>query len=350
MAFITHVGTAVPPHSLEQSAVAGVIARALRLRDDRAFALRTLFERTRVRERRSVLPLELVGEPRSLTRSMALYREHALELALVAAKRCLEQADVPSAAIDLVVTSSCTGVLLPSLSALLVEPLGLRGDVRRLPVTELGCAGGAGALAQAHAHLRAFPRARVLVVAVELPSLTFQADDASSANVVASALFGDGAAAVLLASSAAGQAIEMVATHAEILPGSTDDMGFDLRDAGLHVVLSKDVPGIVAEHAPGVVRGFLSRHGLSPHDLGFVVLHPGGRKVLEALEDGLELARGQTDSAWDVLRSYGNQSSAAVLFVLGEMLERGVPPGYGLLAAFGPGISVELALLRSRPC
>jgi alkylresorcinol/alkylpyrone synthase len=280
---------------------------------------------------------------------MALYRHHALELAVDAARSCLEQAEVDPRDIDLVVTSSCTGLLLPSLSALLVEPLGLRDDVRRLPVTELGCAGGASALAHADAHLRAFPPARVLVIAVELPTLTFQTGDASSANLVASALFGDGAAAVLLTTGATSAPIEVVATHTEMLPGSLGDMGFDLRDAGLHVVLSKDVPRIVAAHAPGVVRRFLANHGLSSDDLAFVVPHPGGRKVLEALEAGLKLERRQTAVAWDVLRNYGNQSSAAVLFVLKETLGRGVPRGYGLMAAFGPGITVELALLRGQP-
>jgi alkylresorcinol/alkylpyrone synthase len=302
MAYVSHVGTALPPHTLEQGAVADAVTRTLRLNDGRAGALRALFEHTCVRERRSVLPIELVGEHRSLTDSMALYRRHALELALEAASTCLEQADATAAEIDLIITSSCTGLLLPSLAALLVEPLGLRRDVRRLPVTELGCAGGASALAQAHAHLRAFPGTRVLVVAVELPSLTFQTEDVSPANLVASALFGDGAAAVLLTSEATSGAasgpIEIVATHTEIFPDSLPDMGFDLRDSGLHVVLSKDVPRIVAEHAPRVVRSFLGGHGLAPRDLAFVVLHPGGRKVLEALESGLELERRQTAVSW----------------------------------------------------
>jgi alkylresorcinol/alkylpyrone synthase len=232
---------------------------------------------------------------------------------------------------------------------LLVEPLGLRADVRRQPITELGCAGGACGLSQAHAYLKAYPAARVLVVAVELPSLTFQTDDASPANLVASSLFGDGAAAVLLGPGTHGD-VEIVATHAEVFPASLGDMGFDLRDRGLHVVLSKDVPRIVAEHTPGVVRRFLGWHGLAPEDLAFAVLHPGGRKVLEALENGLALDQRHTAVAWDILRDFGNQSSAAVLFVLGETLRRGVPPGYGLLAAFGPGIAVELSLLRSQPC
>jgi alkylresorcinol/alkylpyrone synthase len=350
MAFITHVGTAVPENAIDQTAAAGMVARSLGLGAERTAALHALFDGTRVRRRQSSVPLELVGEHRSLTDGMALYRRHALALALAAARSCLEQADVAPSAIDLVITSSCTGLLLPSLAALLVEPLGLREDVRRLPLTELGCAGGAGALAQAHAHVRAFPGARVLVIAVELPTLTFQVNDPSPANLVASALFGDGAAAVLVESDATGTGLEIVATQTGMLPASLDDMGFDLRDAGLHVVLSKNVPRIIADHTPRIVREFLARHRLSLEELAFFVLHPGGRRVLEALESGLGLERDQTLASWDILRQYGNQSSASVLFVLRETLGRGVPAGYGLLAAFGPGITVELALLRGRPC
>jgi alkylresorcinol/alkylpyrone synthase len=349
MAFITHVGTAVPRNAIDQGAVASVVAKRLGLDADRTASVRALFERTRVRGRHSVVPLESIGAARSLTESMALYREHGLELALSAAQSCLEQAALAPGDIDLVITSSCTGVLLPSLATLLVKPLGLRDDVRRLPLTELGCAGGAGALAQAHAHLRAFPDARVLVVAVELPSLTFRRDDPSAENIVASALFGDGAAAVLLQAGASA-GIEIVATHTGLLPASLGDMGFDLRDSGFYVVLSKNVPHIIAESTPRVVRQFLERHGLSLEDLAFCLLHPGGRRVLEALESSLALKPGLTAASWDVLSDYGNQSSASVLFVLRETLGRGVPQGYGLLAAFGPGITVELALLRGHPC
>jgi alkylresorcinol/alkylpyrone synthase len=198
--------------------------------------------------------------------------------------------------------------------------------------------------------LRAFPEARVLVVAVELPSLTFRTDDPSPENIVASALFGDGAAAVLLQARPAAAAVEILATHTGLLPASLDDMGFDLRDSGFYVVLSKNVPHLIAESTPRVVRLFLERHGLSLADLAFCVLHPGGRRVLEALESSLALGPGLTAASWDVLSDYGNQSSASVLFVLRETLGRGVPPGYGLLAAFGPGITVELLLLRGHPC
>jgi alkylresorcinol/alkylpyrone synthase len=349
MAVITHVGTALPPHAIGQSVAAEAVARSCRLDGARSRTVKTLFERARVARRYSVLAPDGLGDAQPLTRTMALYRRHALGLALDVGRRCLAESEVEPRRIDLVVTTSCTGVLLPSLAALVVEPLGLRRDVRRLPLTELGCAGGASALARAHEFARAFPGANVLVLAVELPSLTFQPDDASTGNLVASAIFGDGAAAALVQDGPR-RGLEIVATHTAMFPDSLADMGFELREGGLHVVLSKDVPAIIARETPGVVREFLARAGVSAGELGFYALHAGGSKVLEELERGLRLERAQTSVSWDVLREHGNQSSASVLFVLRESLRRGVPDGYGLLAAFGPGITVELALLRWRSC
>jgi alkylresorcinol/alkylpyrone synthase len=349
MAFITHVSTAVPGHAISQRAAAGMVTRSLGFCDGRALAVHELFEKTSITKRHSALPIELIGMRRSLSETMELYRRHALDLAVEAARGCLDDAKLVGRDIDFVITSSCTGMLLPSLAALLVEPLGLRRDVRRLPITEVGCAGGASALARAQEFSMAFPRARVLVVAVELPTLTFQHDDASPTNVVASAIFGDGAAAALVEGEAS-RGVEVVATRTGIFPDSLGDMGFDLRDGGLHVVLSKNVPRIIVEHTPRAIAELLACSEVDPDDIGFYVLHPGGRKVLEALERTLGLDHDQTIASWNVLRDYGNQSSASVLFVLREALKHGTPQGYGLLAAFGPGITVELALLRGRPC
>ena len=349
MAFVRHVGTAVPRHAIAQNVAASAVARSLRLTSERSRSVHALFEHARVGQRYSVLPEAAIGDKLTLSRAMELYRQHALELAVAAAESCLHRAGVDPRRIELLITSSCTGVLLPSLAALLVEPLGLRRNVRRLPLTETGCAGGATALARAHEFSMAFPRAKVLVVAVELPSLTFQADDSSPSNLVASAIFGDGAAAALVEGPGSG-GIEILATQTAIVPASLADMGFDLRDGGLHVVLSKDVPRIIAENTPLLVGELLAQSEVSRNDVRFCVLHAGGAKVLEALENGLALGRAQTAASWRILREYGNQSSASVLFVLGEALREGVPEGHGLLAAFGPGITVELALLRGASC
>lgn len=351
MARISALGTSVPPHRLSQADAAAAVAASLNLSSRKTAALQDLFERSEVESRFCVLNSASLTHKRTLSETMNLYRLHAEQLSLDAARRCLENAHVTPAQIDLVITCSCTGMLLPSLSLLIARELGFRSNVRRMPITEAGCSGGAYALARAADYVRAFPDARVLIIAVELPSLTMQKHDQSSSNVVACALFGDGAAAALIEGkrvdrSEYSSGLEIVDTHTEVFPDSLEDLGFDLREGGLHIVLSRLVPTIVSQNAPQVIERFLRKSGLSKEELSFFVLHPGGRKVLDALSASLNLESKSTEISRAVLRSYGNQSSASVLFVLEQTLTRSRDEGYGLLAAFGPGITMELCLLH----
>jgi predicted naringenin-chalcone synthase len=249
--------------------------------------------------------------------------------------------------VDLLITVSCTGFMIPSLDAHLIELMKFRRDVRRLPITELGCAAGAMSLARAWEFLRAFPGKNVLIVSVEIPSLTFQRRDLSAANLICSVLFGDGAAAIVVAGRhTAGPHILDAETYT--FPGSLEAMGFDLRDTGFHILLSKDVPQMICERIKALVERFLSRNGLSLEQIAAFVLHPGGQKLLASVQEELGLQCADTQFSWDVLRDYGNLSSASVLFVLNEWLSRKeMKHGeYGLAAAFGPGFSAELLLMQ----
>ena len=343
--------TAVPPHSATQEEVKTRLRALLPLDARRLEAALSLFDHTAVEHRYSVSPLAEFGRARTLGESSDLYRANAIALGRDVAARALAAARVRAEDIDLVVTVSCTGIMIPSLDAYLVDELGLRRDVRRLPLTELGCAGGAAALARAHDFLRGFPAARVLVVAVELPSLSLQRGDVSPANLVSTALFGDGAAAAVMEGGAteARPGLRVLDTLAHVFPRTTGALGFDLRDDGFHSVLSKEVPALLKTEIAGLVGGLAARRGLTRADLSFFVLHPGGRKILGVVEEELGLSREDTRASWDVLRDFGNQSSASVLFVLDKHLaER--PPAHGargLLAAFGPGLAVELLLLEA---
>lgn len=355
MAHVTSVETAVPRHALHQLDAARAVSESLGLSGERIPAVHELFRRAEVDQRFSVVDSQGLAEPRNLSQTMDLYRVHAAELGCRATLSCLKSAGVSAQDIDMIVSCSCTGLLLPSLSVLVAQELGMRSNVRRIHITEAGCAGGASALARASEFVRAFPSGRALVLAVELPTLTLQRSDQSPANLVASALFGDGAAAALVEGAAVrresrGPGVQIVATSCEVLPGSLSKLGFDLRDGGLHIVLSKQVPAIISEHLPRVVDAFLLEQGLSRQELSFFVMHAGGRKILDSVDASLGLDAGATLVSRDVLRAFGNQSSASVLFVLRETLHRGIPPGYGLLAAFGPGITVELSLLRGASC
>lgn len=310
-------------------------------------AMMTVIDNAQVRQRHSIFPVEYIITPRSLEQLSLEYKEHAIRLGCEAAGRCLANAGMSPSDIDMIITVSCTGFMIPSLDAHLIELMGFRANVRRLPLTELGCAAGAMALARATEFVRASPGASVLIVAVELPTLTFQRGDFSQANLISSVLFGDGAAAAVIADCPlAGPHI--VDSDTYTFPTSLDAMGFDLRDSGFHIVLSKDVPQMIREKIRVLVDQFLQRSGLTRANLSAFLLHPGGQKLLSYVEQELELDHADTQLSWDVLREYGNLSSATILFILHAFLTtRTMSSGaYALAAAFGPGFSAELLLLQ----
>lgn len=347
MITLAETTTAVPRYPLRRADVRCALHTAFHLDERHLAAAMAIVDNARVEQRYSVFPLEYLIRPRSLTQTTQEYREHAVGLARRVAQDCLDQAHLAARDIDLIITVSCTGYMIPSLDAHLINDLGFRPDVRRLPITELGCVAGAMALSQAWSFVRAFPGANVLVITVELPSLTFQPHDTSMANIVATALFGDGAAAALVTGQPR-PGVEIVGTQSALIPGTLGDMGYDLRDSGFHMVLSKDVPAILREQIGRLSMSFLTQHGLGVEQIAAFALHPGGKKILEYLEQELRLRHEQTQPSWAVLRDYGNLSSAAVLFVLHEWLtKRDLKSGqYGLAAGFGPGLSAELLLLR----
>jgi alkylresorcinol/alkylpyrone synthase len=341
--------TAVPAFSATQAEVKARLRSVFDLPARRLDAAMELFDHAGVERRYSVEPIERLGVPRPLGAIQERYREHAFGLGRKVAREALARAGVAGADIDLIVTTSCTGIMIPSLDAYLVDDLGLRADVRRLPITELGCAGGAAALSRARDFLVGFPAARALVIAVELPSLSMQRADLTPANLVATALFGDGAAAAVLAGGdvSGSGGISILETLSHIWPRSTYALGFDLKDDGFHSVLSKDIPALLKSEINALVRTLAARRGLGREQLSSFVLHPGGRKILGFVEEELGLSRADTQPSWDVLRDYGNQSSASVLFVLNEWLTHRRPPAgsHGVLAAFGPGLTSEMLLL-----
>jgi alkylresorcinol/alkylpyrone synthase len=348
---IASTATAVPAHAATQAQVKARLREVLPLPARRMDAAMELFDHTAVDRRYSVEPLERLGTLRGISEMQARYRENAIALGRQVAAEALASARVEPREVDLLITVSCTGIMIPSLDAHLVNELGFRADVRRLPITELGCVGGAAALARAHDFLIGFPEARALVVAVELPSLSMQRADVSPANLISTALFGDGAAAALLAGGAASAnhaRVRILETLAHIFPESTWALGFDLEDDGFHSVLSKEVPALLKSEIGRLVQRLADRRGLTRDQLSCFVLHPGGRKILAYAEEELGLARGDTQPSWDVLRDFGNQSSASVLFVLHEWLTKRQPAAgaHGILAGFGPGLSTEMLLLE----
>jgi alkylresorcinol/alkylpyrone synthase len=348
---VAGTSTALPQYVLEMDEVKRYLDIVFPLSEARRGTMLEVIENTQIKRRYTIFPVDYTVEPRPLEQISREYAEHSIKLSRQAASQCLERASLKPKDIDLLITVSCTGIMIPSVDAHLINELGFRRDVRRLPITELGCAAGAAALGRAWDFLRGVETGNVLIVACELPSLTFQRRNFSPANLVSSALFGDGAAAAILtrgAAPGAGNGPRILGTQSYHFPNTIDAMGFELKEGGLHIVLSKDVPQLIRDHIREIVDEFLAKFSMSQSDIAAMVLHPGGQKLLQFIEEELGLDPNLTRFSWDVLRDYGNLSSASVLFVLQEWLDKGnVAPGSrGLLAAFGPGFSAELAMLE----
>jgi alkylresorcinol/alkylpyrone synthase len=346
-AAIAATATSVPPYVLTSDALKAAIGRIFDLDDRRRDALSAIIDNSQVKQRYTAFPLDHTVQPRPLSQVSDEFREQSIELGERAARDALERAGSGPRDVALLITVSCTGVMIPSLDAHLVNRLGFRSDVRRLPITELGCAAGAVALSRAADHVRAYPGSTVLVLAVELPTLTFQRADSNQANLISSVLFGDGAAAALVT----GRPVpgpRIIDTESYLFPRTLDAMGFNLTETGFHIVLSRDVPRLIRERITELLESFLRRHGLTKDQIAAYVLHPGGQKLMAAIEAELGLCRCHTEPSWNVMRDYGNVSSATVLFVLDEWLDRrSLDAGaYGILAAFGPGFSAEMLLLQ----
>jgi len=306
-----------------------------------------IFRNAAVDRRYSVISPEDVFSVDSFEDRNDLYVKGILPLAEEALSTALEQADWAASDLDYVITVSCTGFMIPSVDAYLIDKMGLRQDVVRLPVTEMGCAAGVSGIIYAKNFLQAYPGKRAAVIAVESPTATFQLGDYSMANVVSAAIFGDGAACVLLSSAEADSGPTIVNEAMYHFPATTRLMGFDLKNSGLQMVLDPAVPETIAEHFPQIIHPFLQQTGHTIADIDHLIFHPGGKKIVSTTEELFGAMGKNIDDTKEVLRLYGNMSSATVLYVLERFMERGVPEGErGLMLSFGPGFSAQRVLLQ----
>lgn len=343
------VATAFPPHWYDQRTLTEALIGLFDAPPALAARLRTLHANTGIAGRHLALPLPRYAEPGGFTAANRAWLEAALPLGEQVCRRALDEAGVRADEVDAILCTTVTGVVSPSLDARLVVRLGLRPDVARLPLFGLGCVAGAAALSRAADLVRGRPRGVVLVLSVELCSLTLQREDRSVANLISTGLFGDGAAAAVVVGAerhARGPAI--VATRSVFYPDTEQVMGWDIGAHGFRIVLSAEVPTIAHERVPADVDAFLASQGLGRGDVARWIAHPGGPKVLQALQDGLGVTRDDLSCSWSCLERAGNLSSASVLMILAETLRTRPPaPGQrGLLLAMGPGFCSELVLLR----
>ena len=346
---LTALATAYPPHLLSQDDVAD---HAAELFGGAEFSLRHLmpvFRNAQIETRHACTPIEWFFEDHSFSERNALFLDHAVRLLTQAAKAALEKAELSPTDIDTVVTVCTSGIATPALDARLIGTLGLKPNVERLPIFGLGCAGGVLGLARAAALAQAAPRSRVLFLTVELCTLTFRRNDRSKSNMVAAALFGDGAAAAIVTcrtdDPGALAAPRLGPWGEHTWPDSLGVMGWDVAEDGLKVVFSRDIPTLVQSDLRPVIDDFLRRHDWARSDIDGFICHPGGAKVLDALEQMLDLASGGLVQARQVLRDHGNMSAATVLFVLEAMLADRIK-GRHLMTSLGPGFTAAMMIVE----
>lgn len=336
------LATAVPPYTLEQTAVAALARRIYGRSFARFPKLADIYVNAGIERRYSAKPIEWFESPHDWPERTQAYLASAGALFVTSARDALARSGLSARDVDVVVTVSSTGIATPSLEALVSKEIGFRPDVLRVPVFGRGCAGGVVGLSLGARLAQAKPGEVVLVVVVELCTLAFRSDRSNKADVISSALFGDGAAALVLRAGHEGAAIRVGATAEHTWPATLDIMGWTVDPAGFGVVLSRSLPHFIEQKLAAPARRFIKRAGLTaPH----LVFHPGGAKVVEAVESTLKLQTGTLRDEREVLRTHGNMSAPTVLFVLERALRRGLR-GAALLAAMGPGFTISMAALE----
>jgi alkylresorcinol/alkylpyrone synthase len=346
---IIGAGSAFPGNIYEQQEITSALKDTWQSQLGNPEVLDRLHSRCGVERRHLVLPLEAYDRVTTWGQANDLWIDAAQTLGRDAICRAITPLGILPRDIDALFFVSVTGVASPSIDARLVNRMGLSPNIKRIPMFGLGCVAGAAGLARAADYVRAFPDQVAVVLAVELCSLTWQRDDVSVANMISTGLFGDGAAAAVIAGrDTEFKGPEILSTKSVFYPGSEGVMGWDISETGFHIVLSPDVPKVIRENLGGDVDAFLAESEIKRSDIASWIIHTGGPKVLEAVEDSLDLATDDLKLSWECLKQVGNLSSASVLVVLQEVLahHRGKPGSYSVLAAMGPGFCSELLLLR----
>lgn len=353
MTSLAAVHGVLPTHRYPQDKITEAFAELIGIGPDRLELLRRIHANARVDSRSLALPLEQYRELTDFTAANNAWITAAEDLAVQAVQGALAQAGLAADEIDVLFSTTVTGLAVPALEARIAGRLGLRPDVKRVPLFGLGCVAGAAGIARMHDYLKGWPDQVGVLLSVELCSLTVQRDDTSMANLVGSGLFGDGAAAVVAvgdqrAARDAAPGPRVVATRSALYPDTRGVMGWDIGSTGFRIVLTSEVPDLVHQYLGHDVRALLADHGLSVDDVSAWVSHPGGPKVIEAIESELGVGPDALELTWRSLAEIGNLSSSSVLHVLRDTLrDRPPPPGTpGVLMAMGPGFCAELVLLE----
>lgn len=345
---ITAVAKALPEFHRDTADIIPLLDAWLSGSDDRFVKkVKKIFEGAGVDRRYSIMDPADVFTKTSFEEKNDIYSKEVIKLGERCLVSALEKAGWGAASLDYIITVSCTGIMIPSLDAYLVNRLGLRQDIIRLPVTEMGCAAGVSGLIYIHNFLKANPGKRAAVIAVEAPTATFQLDDLSMANIISAAIFGDGAACALVSSREEDAGPEILAGSMYHFYENEHMMGFRLTNSGLQMVLDAEVPDTIASHFPNIIHPFLNSNGSDISQIDNLIFHPGGKKIISAVEELFAGMDKNLDDTKEILRQFGNMSSATVLYVLERFMDKEPKSGEkGLMLSFGPGFSAQRILLQ----
>jgi len=309
--------------------------------------VKKIFENAAVDKRYSFMSPDEVFSNTSFEERNNIYIREGIKLGTKCLEEALQKSNWAPTDIDYIITVSCTGIMIPSLDAYLINKLKMRQDVIRLPVTEMGCVAGISGMIYAKNFLQANPGKRAAVISVESPTATFQLNDFSMANIVSAAIFGDGAACVLLSSDEADEGPEILAEEMYHFYDAEQLMGFKLTNTGLQMVLDVEVPNTIGAHFPNIIHPFLAKNNLEIQDIDHLIFHPGGKKIVQVIEELFGKLGKNIDDTKEILRLYGNMSSATVLYVLERFMERHPKKGEkGMMLSFGPGFTAQRILLQ----
>jgi predicted naringenin-chalcone synthase len=345
---IITVAKQLPDYSRETSEIMPFLDSWLDGQDERFIRkVKKIFEGANVDKRYSIMdPIEVFTKTSFEERNQIYVRE-VIKLGEKVLTNALKKADWKPTDLDYIITVSCTGIMIPSLDAYLINKLGLRQDIIRLPVTEMGCVAGISGMIYAKNFLQANPNKKAAVIAVESPTATFQLDDFSMANIVSSAIFGDGSACVLLSSYEEDKGPKILDESMYHFYDNEHMMGFEMTNSGLKMVLDIEVPETIAAHFPKFIHPFLEKNKLTINDIDHLIFHPGGKKIVQTVEELFSESGKNIDDTKEVLRLYGNMSSATVLYVLERFMDKKPKSGEkGLLLSFGPGFTAQRILIE----
>lgn len=352
MPTIRKVVTENAPYHVDQKEIVQVVRNLFGNHFTDIERLLRVFGNGQIEERYFAAPLEWFEEERGLEEKNRLYIEEAVKMGSRAVESCLAETATDKEEVDAFIFVSSSGMSTPTIDARIMNRLKLPKHIKRLPIWGLGCAGGAAGLSRAHDYCKAYPDAKVLVLCLELCSLTFQRSDLSKSNLIGTSLFADGSACALVAGEQAegdNTGFFIHDTQSTLMADSEDVMGWDVKDEGLHVVFSRDIPKVIENWLKPNLDEFLKTLNKKTEDIQHFIAHPGGKKVLAAYEKSLSIDKEKTGNARSVLKRFGNMSSPTVLYVLKDFMDQQPAAGEeGLLTALGPGFSSELLWLEWR--